>query len=82
MRRAGRTLGAGRNRRLSALLGAVVQTPLVNRTFRRYDDAAMARSMSHHRELTDALAAGDRAWAGSVMRSHILAARSTLGNGA
>ncbi|MBU2663935.1 GntR family transcriptional regulator [Actinoplanes bogorensis] len=72
-------LSAGRNRRLSALLGAVVQTPLVNRTFRRYDDAAMARSMAHHRELIDAFEAGDRAWAGSVMRAHILAARSTLG---
>ncbi|OHX01756.1 GntR family transcriptional regulator [Micromonospora sp. WMMB235] len=72
-------LGAGRNRRLSALLGAVVQTPLVNRTFRRYDEAAMARSMSHHRELIDAFEARDRAWAGSVMRAHILAARATLG---
>jgi DNA-binding GntR family transcriptional regulator len=72
-------LGAGRNRRLSALLGAVVQTPLVNRTFRRYDDAAMVRSMSHHRELIDAFEVGDRAWAGSVMRAHILAARATLG---
>ena len=72
-------LSAGRNRRLSALLGAVVQTPLVNRTFRRYDDAAMARSMSHHRELIDAFETGDRAWAGSVMRAHILAARATLG---
>jgi DNA-binding GntR family transcriptional regulator len=75
-------LSAGRNRRLSALLGAVVQTPLVNRTFRRYDEAAMTRSMAHHRELIDAFAAGDRAWAGSVMRAHILAARATLGNGA
>ncbi|MEV0729323.1 GntR family transcriptional regulator [Polymorphospora sp. NPDC050346] len=72
-------LRAGRNRRLSALLGAVVQTPLVNRTFRRYDEAAMARSMAHHRELIDAFEAGDRAWAGSVMRAHILAARATLG---
>ena len=72
-------LGAGRNRRLSALLGAVVQTPLVNRTFRRYDEAAMARSMSHHRELIDAFEARDRAWAGAVMRAHILAARATLG---
>jgi DNA-binding GntR family transcriptional regulator len=72
-------LSAGRNLRLSALLGAVVQTPLVNRTFRRYDDAAMARSMAHHRELVDAFEARDRAWAGSVMRAHILAARATLG---
>ncbi|MFC7529202.1 GntR family transcriptional regulator [Actinoplanes sp. GCM10030250] len=60
-------------------LRALLETPLVNRTFRRYDDAAMARSMSHHRELIAAFEAGDRAWAGSVMRAHILAARSTLG---
>ncbi|MER7282873.1 GntR family transcriptional regulator [Dactylosporangium sp. NPDC000244] len=73
-------LEAGRNRRLSALLGAVVQTPLVNHTFRRYDEAAMARSMLHHRELVEAFEARDRAWAGSVMRAHILAARATLGH--
>lgn len=74
-------LQAGRNRRLSALLNSVVQTPLVNRTFRRYDDAAMARSMAHHRELVDAFEAADRAWAGSVMRSHILAARAVVRTG-
>lgn len=73
-------LRAGRNHRLSALLGAVVQTPLVYRTFRRYDEAALSRSMAHHRELVDAFESGDRAWAGSVMRAHILAARATLGD--
>jgi DNA-binding FadR family transcriptional regulator len=35
--------------------------------------------MAHHRELIDAFESRDRAWAGSVMRAHILAARATLG---
>jgi DNA-binding GntR family transcriptional regulator len=69
---------AADNRRLVTLLGAVVQTPLVHRTFRRYTPEALERSFAHHRELVAALRARDPAWAGSVMRSHVLAARATL----
>ena len=53
----------------------LVQLPLVMRTYRRYTPAALARSHAHHREIVDALRAGDGAWAESVMRSHVLAAR-------
>jgi DNA-binding GntR family transcriptional regulator len=43
-----------------------------------FDELALARSHAHHREIVDALRAGDGAWAESVMRSHVLAARAVL----
>jgi len=48
------------------------------RTYRRYTPHALARSHAHHREIVDALRARDGAWAESVMRSHVLAARAVL----
>ncbi len=64
--------------RLGALMAAVVQVPLVARTFHQYSAESLARSLGHHRELVAALGARDAAWAGSVMRSHVLAARAVL----
>jgi DNA-binding GntR family transcriptional regulator len=69
--------GAG-NRRLSNLLAGLVQVPLVHRTLSRYSEEQLLRSMAHHRELVAAFGARDPAWAESVMRSHILAARNVL----
>ena len=63
---------------LASTLHGLVQLPLVMRTYRRYTAAALARSHSHHREIVDALRAGDGGWAESVMRSHVLAARAVL----
>jgi DNA-binding GntR family transcriptional regulator len=60
------------------MLNAVVQLPLVVRTFHRYSAADLARSCAHHRELVAALRAGDGLWAQSVMRSHVLAAKAVL----
>jgi DNA-binding GntR family transcriptional regulator len=71
-------LDAAGNYRLVSLMAAVVQVPLVLRTFHRYSEEALARSQNHHRELAAALGAGDSEWAASIMRSHILAARRTL----
>lgn len=64
--------------RLAATLAGLVQLPLVMKTYRRYTPSALARSHAHHRELVDALTAGDGVWAESVMRSHVLAARTVL----
>jgi DNA-binding GntR family transcriptional regulator len=64
--------------RLLALMAAVVQVPLVSRTFHEYSAEALARSLGHHRELVAAMGARDPAWAESVMRSHVLAARAVL----
>ncbi|WP_329240253.1 GntR family transcriptional regulator [Actinoallomurus sp. NBC_01490] len=69
---------AAANARLMTLLNAVVQVPLVVRTFHRYEAADLARSCAHHRELVAAFRAGDGLWAQSVMRSHVLAAKTVL----
>ncbi|MED7925971.1 GntR family transcriptional regulator [Nonomuraea sp. LP-02] len=71
-------MNAARNQRLSSLLTAVVQVPLVYRTFRQYDKDSLSRSMAHHRELLVAFAGRDGEWAQSIMQSHIFSARSTL----
>ncbi|WP_245976380.1 GntR family transcriptional regulator [Amycolatopsis palatopharyngis] len=69
---------AAASTRLVTMLNAVVQLPLVVRTFHRYSLDDLARSAAHHRDLVAALRIGDRAWAESVMRSHVLAAKSVL----
>jgi DNA-binding GntR family transcriptional regulator len=70
---------AADNRHLAQLVAGLVQVPLVHRTFRRYDEEELQRSMGHHRELITAIARGDVNWAGTAMRSHIYAARAALG---
>lgn len=64
--------------RLTQMVSSVVAVPLVWRTFSHYSPDAMRRSLAHHHELVDALAAQDADWAESVMRSHVRAARTTL----
>lgn len=71
-------LGAAGNQRLSSILSSLVHLPLVHRTFLRYSPARLRQSMSHHRELIEALAQHDPDWAEAVMRSHLIAARSFL----
>jgi DNA-binding FadR family transcriptional regulator len=60
------------------MLAAIVHIPLVLLRFYQYSPARLARGFSHHRELAAALTTGDAGWAGSVMRPHILAAKSAL----
>lgn len=69
---------AAQSTRLVTMLNAVVQLPLVLGTFQRYSQADLRRSAAHHRELVDALRAGDETWASAVMRSHVAAAKSVL----
>jgi DNA-binding GntR family transcriptional regulator len=71
-------LQAAGSRQLVALVSNVVHVPLVRRTFRRYDAVALARSFAHHRDLIAAFEARDPLWAGSVMRTHVYAARAVL----
>lgn len=71
-------LSAASSSRLSALTSTVVELPLVLRTFQRYARKDLQRSFAHHRELVDGFRARDAAWAESVMRSHISAARAVL----
>jgi DNA-binding GntR family transcriptional regulator len=69
---------AAASTRLVTMLNAVVQLPLVVRTFHRYSAEDLARSGAHHRDLAAALRNRDGAWAESVMRAHVLAAKSVL----
>lgn len=69
---------AAASTRLVTMLNAVVQLPLVVRTFHQYSPADLARSGAHHRDLVAALRNRDSGWAESVMRAHVLAAKSVL----
>ncbi|ORE98903.1 GntR family transcriptional regulator [Aurantimonas sp. 22II-16-19i] len=62
---------AADNPRLAPLLANLTSAPVVLRTYRSYTADEIARSMGHHRELIQAMQAGDADWAGAVMRSHI-----------
>lgn len=69
---------AAASTRLMPMLGAVVQLPLVLRTFHRFAPADLTRSHAHHRDLVAALRAGDETWADSVMRAHVRSAKHVL----
>lgn len=64
--------------RLMRALAALLEAPLVMKTFLNYSADDLQRSAAHHLELVQALEARDGEWAASVMRSHILAAKRTL----
>lgn len=74
----GAVLTASGNRRLRQLAQATVAMPLVLRTFQKYSAERLERSLAHHREIVDALAAHDESWAEAIMRTHILSARWEL----
>jgi DNA-binding GntR family transcriptional regulator len=63
---------------LATSLAGLVHATVLTRTQQSFDDAAMARSVNHHREIVAALRAGDPDWAESTMRSHLLSARASL----
>ncbi|NPC56966.1 GntR family transcriptional regulator [Caenimonas soli] len=74
-----RLLGdASRNTRLVTQLANCIEVPIVQKTFRLYDQGQLARSFHHHRELLDALSARDREWARMVMGCHIRSAKFVL----
>lgn len=69
---------AAGNDRITQILGKAIELPVVHRTFRRYKEEELFRSLGHHRELVAAFAARDKRWAEAVMLCHILAARNSL----
>lgn len=69
---------AAQSPRMSAMIGSLTHVPIVMQTFTCYSGRALDRSLRHHREIVEALRARDAAWAGSVMRAHILAARDEV----
>jgi DNA-binding GntR family transcriptional regulator len=66
-------IDATRSDHLIKLTTLALDAPLSQRIFSRYTPAEISRSMRHHREIVDALSHRDPAWAGSAMRTHILA---------
>lgn len=64
--------------RLSKLLPALVEQPVVRRTAHYYSKEELAQSANEHDELIAAFAARDENWAGAIMTSHIRRAFHTF----
>ena len=60
---------------LASALAAVIRPAVVNRTFKRYDDAAMRRSMAHHRDILFSAISREAEWGEAAMAAHIFAGR-------
>jgi DNA-binding GntR family transcriptional regulator len=69
---------AAASNRLGRALAALIEAPLMMRTFQKYTPEDLQRSAQHHLEIVLALEARDPEWAASVMLSHIHAARGAL----
>ena len=63
---------------LVTLLPALLEAPMMLKTFAKYQPQHLLRSASHHLEIVSAMESRDPEWAASVMRSHILAAHAAL----
>lgn len=64
-------LDAAQSPRLAAMLGALVEQPVVRRTARHYGSAEFRRSHAEHAALVEAFHARDAQWAESTMTGHI-----------
>ena len=65
---------AAGSRRLTLMIGRLIEQPLIARTAKSYSHIGIKRSNQQHGELIEAFKARDGAWAHAVMKSHILAA--------
>lgn len=68
-------LDATANDSLAYLVNGVIGLPLVRRTFLRYTERDLRRSVEHHRELIEAFRARDGETAAMIMQVHIRAAQ-------
>lgn len=66
---------ASGSQRLMMVLDSVVRTSVTRRNLHNYQHENLLRSMRHHREMLQAIEAGNAQWAENVMRAHLLAAR-------
>ena len=69
---------AANSERLHRMLVGLIEVPLVGQTFRKYSDEQLLRSSQHHLEIVQAMQAGDGERAASIMREHVLAARTAF----
>jgi DNA-binding GntR family transcriptional regulator len=68
---------ASGNTRLAKLMPALIEGPLVLKTFIRYEPHELRRSAAHHLEIVSALESRDPLWAYAIMRAHVLAAHDS-----
>jgi DNA-binding GntR family transcriptional regulator len=64
--------------RLASMVGKVIRLPLVYNSYRWYSPVQTRISVSYHRRIVDAFAAGDADAAEQIMREHVLEARDVL----
>lgn len=69
---------AAGSRRFLDLAATAAHVPVTLSTFRTYGDQEFRHSMAHHRELIEALRAGDADWAQSIAFAHTRASRHAL----
>ena len=69
---------AANSPRLARALAALLEAPLILKTFAKYGPQDLERSALHHVVMVRDIDAGYHDWAASVMRSHILAAGGAL----
>lgn len=69
---------ASGNRQLITVMPALIQIQLAREGYHQRTRAAVERSMAQHREILEAIAAGDGDWAESVMRAHVRSGRTSL----
>ena len=69
---------ASESPRMVAMLTNAIEAPVVQQTFRRYDEGQLLRSFHHHRELIDSFRSRDSFWARDAMSCHVRAARFVM----
>lgn len=69
---------ASRSRAVEAAASQINETPLMLRTFQKYDHEGLLRSSRQHLDLVKAIEAQDSEWAGAIMRAHIMAGLDVL----
>ena len=69
-------LEASGQRRTAVTVEHLVELPITLRNFHQFTATDMERSVSQHQAVVDAIAARDGAWAGAVMRAHVLSGKA------
>ena len=69
-------LEASGQRRTAVTVTHLVELPITLRNFHQFTAADMQRSVNQHQAVVEAIAARDAAWAGAVMRAHVLSGKA------
>lgn len=69
--------GSG-NRQLAAMLPPLLSTRFAREAFEHHTVADLERAFAQHREMIEAITAGDPVWAEGIMTAHLRAGRTSL----